>query len=104
MIEHNTTIPESIEDTHILEDAAQTVYNRPKEHGKPEDSFGRIAELWNGYLRTDEFFEPNICGKDVANMMVLLKVARNAEGHYHEDNYVDIAGYSECGARLQNDE
>lgn len=91
-------------DTHILHDAMETVYSRPDTHGEPEDSFRTISEMWCGYLRGQGIEDPNIRPHDVANMMVLLKVARNAEGHYHEDNYEDIAGYSECGARLHQNE
>lgn len=85
-------------DTYILDDAIETVYSRPDNHGDPEDSFGTIADLWSGYLDVD------VDPADVANLMVLLKVARNREGHYHEDNWVDIAGYAENGARLESDE
>ena len=92
-----------IEETEILEDAARVVYERPDTHGEAEDSFERIAHLWNGYLVSEEFFDPNITSEDVCNMMMLLKIARNAEGHYHKDNYVDLAGYAENGARLNND-
>jgi hypothetical protein len=90
------------EDTEILDKARRTVYDRPDTHGEPEDSFQTIAEMWCGYLRGQGVPDPNIRPHDVANMMVLLKVARNSEGHYHEDNYTDIAGYAENGARLHN--
>lgn len=84
-------------ETYILDQAKKVVYDRPDEHGEPEDSFHRIAGLWNAYLGfPDELLD----GEDVTNMMMLLKIARNAEGHYHEDNYVDLAGYAENGARL----
>lgn len=94
----------SMTDTEILDEAEQVVYDRPDTHGEPEDSFSRIARLWNSYLISDEFYDPNIDEEDVVNMMILLKVARNSEGHYHEDNYVDIAGYAENGARIGSDE
>lgn len=86
-------------DTEILEQAAEVVYDRPDQHGEPEDSFERIADLWGAYLGVSGT-PLDIDDEDVANMMILLKVARNAEGHYHADNYVDIAGYAENGARL----
>ena len=86
-------------DTEILAEAAETVYERPDQHGEPEDSFHRIARMWDAYLGPGN---TSVDAEDVANMMVLLKVARNAEGHYHEDNYVDIAGYAENGARLND--
>jgi hypothetical protein len=90
-------------DTYVLQEAIQTVYERPDTHGKPEDTFTAIAGLWNEFLVAGGVRDPNLDGEDVANMMVLLKVARNAEGHYHEDNYTDIAGYAENGARLNHD-
>lgn len=99
LMDHPTTkAAETGDDTHILEDAIETVYDRPEAHGKPEDSFDRIGAMWEAYLDT------KVSATDVANMMVLLKVARNAEGHYHEDNYTDIAGYAENGARLHDNE
>jgi len=86
-------------ETEVLREAAEVVYERPDTHGRPEDSFRKIAGLWNAYMGFDE---PYFDAEDVANMMILLKVARNSEGHYHKDNYVDIAGYSECGAKLND--
>jgi hypothetical protein len=100
---HPTSSIKEENPTEILDKAAEIVYDRPDSHGEPEDSFKTIAEMWNGYLRGGGIPDPNIRPHDVANMMVLLKVARNAEGHYHEDNYVDIAGYAENGARLHDD-
>lgn len=85
--------------TEILDRAEEVVYNRPDTHGAPETSFVKIAGMWNAYLG---FPDALLDGEDVANMMVLLKVARNSEGQYHEDNYVDIAGYAENGARLHD--
>ena len=85
---------EETHDTHILHSAIETVYERPETHGEPEDSFGLIADLWG------DFLDIELEDWEVANMFVLMKVARNREGIYHEDNYEDIAGYAENGARL----
>ena len=68
--------------------------------GEPEYSFGVIAKLWDAYLgdrlvRKDE--EDYIADYDVAMMMALLKVGRIITGNYHEDNYIDLAGYAACG-------
>ena len=90
-------------ESHILDEAKEIVYERPDKHGKPEDCFQTIAELWNGYLRGGGIVDPNIRPEDVADMMMLLKIARNSQGEYVEDNYSDIAGYAECGARLNED-
>lgn len=81
-------------ETYVLEDAIETVYERPDQHGEPEDSFSRIADFWSTYLDT------HIDADQVAMMMALLKVARSAEGVYDDDNPRDIAGYVENYARL----
>lgn len=81
-------------DTHILDEAKETVYSRPEKHGEPEDSFGEIADGWSWYLGVD------VSETDVAKMFVIMKVARSKNGHYDEDNPRDIAGYAENWARL----
>jgi hypothetical protein len=84
-------------ETHILEQAIETVYNRPEKHGEPEDTFGNIANVWSWYLDTE------ICDTDVAKMFILMKIARSKEGHYDEDNPEDVAGYAENWARLMEE-
>ena len=37
---------------------------------------------------------------DVANMMVLLKIARAKENPKHMDNWVDMAGYATCAGEI----
>jgi len=99
---HPTTVPRGQDGqrTFVLEDAIETVYDRPDTHGEPEDSFASIAAVWNGYLRAIGV-EQRLDEVDVAHLMIGLKMARNIEGHYHADNWEDIAGYAENGARLQ---
>jgi len=63
-------------------------------YGTPEDNFTRIAQFWTAYTGVPLYAE------DVANMMILLKVARASSGVYCEDNYVDIAGYAACGGEI----
>lgn len=77
---------------------AEEIINGDREgtYGKPEDSFDRIAQLWSVYLNHD------ISSVDVANMMVLLKVARNAGGVYKDDNWIDICGYAALGGEIQS--
>lgn len=81
--------------TEILDQAAETVYSRPDQHGEPEDTFESIARFWSDYLEVD------ISETDVTKMFILMKVARSKEGHYDEDNPEDVAGYAENWARLQ---
>ena len=70
---------------------------RNEEYGGPEQSFCRIAELWNAYLMEPDHLGP----EDVAVMMMLVKIARIAESEYQSaDSWVDIAEYAACGAEL----
>ena len=75
---------------------------RTDDYGQPEDSFDKIAKYWSVYLGR------KITSLDVANMMMLLKMARMTNGGGSIDNYIDIAGYAACGGEifglLANDE
>lgn len=59
---------------------------RIDQYGNPEDSFDIIAEFWSSYTGVP------LKGKDVAMMMVLLKIAREMKTH-RRDNIVDACGY-----------
>lgn len=79
----------------ILKTALDIVTNgREETHGKPEDTFRKIAALWSTYLGLE------ITPANVAIMMVLLKVARQSAHDDVEDNYIDIAGYAACAAEI----
>ena len=79
----------------ILDEARHCVCrSREEDYGSPEDSFGMIARLWSAYMGIQ--FEP----VHVAEMMVLLKLARLAGGSRSMDNWVDIAGYAACGGKI----
>ena len=75
--------------------------DRNSTYGSPEDNFRRIAELWNAYLkiRPVDAGAP-ITSIDVAQMMLLMKVARLAHNPTHKDSWVDAAGYAACGAGI----
>ena len=79
-------------------DKAKTIINgeRQGSYGQAEDSFSIIAKMWSAYLGID------IDASDVANMMVLMKVARNANGVYKDDNWIDICGYAALGGEIQS--
>lgn len=68
--------------------------DRQNLYGPPEDGFGATAKMWSAYTGTA------IAPCDVAAMMVLLKVARLAANPQHADSWIDICGYSACGAEL----
>lgn len=83
----------------VLDKAKQIIMvDRSATHGKPEDSFKAIADLWNGYLGIDKI-KPH----DVGALMMLLKVARFKGNPYHLDNMIDAAGYAACAAELAMD-
>lgn len=63
-----------------------------------------IARLWEDYLRAScvsPDADVSVGSDDVANMMVLLKVARAGTAiHPKADNWIDIAGYAACAAEI----
>ena len=92
----------------ILDAAAEIVTkDREEQYGAPEDNFGLIAELWGDYL---SYVGLSFGGRvvvrpeTVANMMILMKIARSATGKPKVDNWVDIAGYAACGGEIQTAE
>lgn len=78
----------------ILNDAHNLINGeRRAQYGKPDENFRRIAIMWGAYLNM------KITPADVAFMMALLKLARQA-GKYKLDNLIDAAGYNGLGADL----
>lgn len=77
-------------------DEAKSIINgqRQNAYGAPENNFERIAVMWSAYL------DHAITDSDVANMMILLKVARSKHNNSHSDNWVDICGYAALGGEL----
>ena len=77
-------------------DKAETIINGERQgtYGNAEDNFANIAAFWSTYLNTP------IDSTDVANMMILMKVARNSSGVYKDDNYIDICGYAALGGEI----
>lgn len=67
---------------------------RQDTYGAPEQSFDRIADYWSIYLGTP------VTAVQVADMMILLKIARMQGPVYKRDNYLDAAGYSIIAASM----
>jgi len=63
-----------------------TIDQRGQAYGTPAENLKRISTLWSMHLE----FEIN--EYDVAIMMVMLKLARNANDH-KDDNLLDAAAY-----------
>lgn len=73
----------------ILEERAST-------HGDFKDNFRTIARFWSEYLQ----LEGELSGKQVADMMILLKISRSMGGKDHEDDWLDKMGYANLGGQL----
>lgn len=75
---------------HVITEERQDMY------GHPENCFNLIAGLWNWWLYGRGLLDPSrsedLQETDVAMMMTLLKVAREAKG-FKRDNIVDACGY-----------
>ena len=87
----------------IVEKMCECIFkDRQNTYGKPEDNFQTIADFWNTYLQIkDDYFK--LTKQDVANMMILLKVARMSSSPEHLDNYIDAAGYAVIAGSFVND-
>lgn len=74
--------------------ASEALNERSTVDGRHEDSFEYIANLWTEYISIVlPQNEGVITKKDVAFMMILLKMGRELETR-KEDNIVDIIGYA----------
>lgn len=82
--------------TSILQDAQKLIHGeRNKDYGHPRENFANTAALWSAY--TGFPFDE----KDVANMMILVKLSRVRPSQpYHRDSYTDIAGYAGTAERV----
>ncbi|SME89325.1 DUF6378 domain-containing protein [Desulfovibrio gilichinskyi] len=78
-------------------DKAKVIINgeRQDQYGNPEDSFKTIAAFWTPYLRSRGLLKEDreLTPKDVAMLMVLLKIGRESQQE-KLDNLVDLAGYA----------
>ena len=77
----------------ILKEAHAIIYgDREKTYGHPSKNLKTIAVMWNAYLNAKSDDEIN--AKDVAALMMLVKVARFANDPTHRDNLIDVCGYA----------
>jgi hypothetical protein len=96
----NVTLPPNYKapeaTTDILEEARDLIRgDRAESYGEARASFERIAALWSIYKGV------TITAKDVADMMILLKISRSVTSPKH-DNWVDIIGYAALGSELES--
>lgn len=101
---HERRYTETMNGTEVLEAARKCVCGeRAQNYGNPERNLQTIANFWIDYLSAKD--DPlDLVPKDVAAMLVLLKVARVSSGHAKMDNWIDIAGYAACGGECEETE
>ena len=76
----------------VLDQVLETICGpRLDTYGPPQESFQQIAEFWEAYLKRRQ--PGPLQGRDVSNMMQLMKISRNAV-HRTRDNTVDQIGYA----------
>jgi aminopeptidase-like protein len=81
--------------TSVLEEAQTIIYgDREKTYGHPAKNLKTIANMWTAYMNNMDDGNFTITAKDVAAMMMLVKVARFANDPTHRDNLVDVCGYA----------
>lgn len=89
--------PSSVEPD-ILEEARALIQgDRAASYGDAKASFERIAAFWTAYKGIE------ITAKDVAAMMILLKVSRGVTSA-KRDNWVDMIGYAALGSQIEGGE
>ncbi len=86
----------------ILDEAAVlTAGDRQRDYDHPLPNHQRIARLWNAHLANRKEPHGPITPENVAEMMILLKVARQVFTP-KRDNLIDICGYARCLEQMQD--
>lgn len=89
--------PQPTERGDVLDEAKSLITgDRNVTYGSPTENFHNIAEFWTTRLSHKLKEGESISGFDVADLMALLKIARNVVSP-KRDNAVDGAGYLACG-------
>jgi len=71
----------------LFEEVIEILHSRGSQYGHPIGNHKRIAELWSAYLGYP------ILPNEVAILMCLVKISRQAEDPRVDDNYKDALGY-----------
>lgn len=92
------------ERVNILNEAADLIVGqRQEDYGTPEENFQRIADYLNVHLKKNLETNTPISPRQVAEIMILLKVARTINSPTR-DSYVDIGGYAGIAGELAENE
>lgn len=78
--------------------------NREEGYGGSAETLGRIALMWSSYLTMRTGMEFELGPDAVAEMMVLLKIARSSglDTDGSKDDRLDMAGYAVLNAEVQD--
>lgn len=102
-LETNTPEDQPIRAQLLNKAASLITGQREKDYGTPEENFARIAGHWTIHLKKILLPGTEITPRLVAEMMMLLKVARAANSPT-EDSYLDAAGYAGIAGELADTE
>ena len=98
------TPPKPSQHATILHEALSiTSEERHKSYGHPRQNHETTAAFWSAYLRRKYGADaPQLEGRDVCLMMILLKISRDS--HFTtRDNLVDIAGYARNAEMIEEE-
>lgn len=101
---HRSDYTPGVKPETIAEEASRIVYgDREKAYDDPNQNFRRIAKMWSGTL--DKKLAPGqeITPRDVALMLVQLKISRESF-RPNRENRVDLVGYALCLDRIVQEE
>lgn len=79
----------------VLQTAIQVIEQREHQHGTKHNVFEQTRRLWSAYLGIP------VTSEQVAQMMVLLKIARSQNGSFNTDDYVDAVGYAALAGEMR---
>ena len=78
--------------------------DRAATHGDKRQNHDNIAALWTAFLAVRKEPTSPLSGRDVAAMMVLLKLARMETGAFNPDDAVDAIGYAAILGQLDSED
>jgi hypothetical protein len=88
----------------VLREASRLIMDeRNGDYGDAVEDFKVIAQYWNTYLRSIGVRSVYLGAKEVALMMALLKIRREAT-HPKRDNVVDGCGYLALAQKCEEED
>jgi hypothetical protein len=84
----------------LNEAAAMVDGTRQTTHGDKHHNFNTTAAFWSIYLEALPRNQSGVTGRNVAQMMELLKISRSICGDPAYDHFLDSAGYAGIAGEL----